>query len=209
MMQPRLTFLQLNKYHKTCLRQGVSWSDPFTSIGLKLNEEQIKQTRKNKFKSIVKFLVEKAAFSYLQNLKSNHTKVKCIEYKDFEIQPYLDSNLFNTEEATALLNLRGECINGVKMCFKSQFQNDKRCKLGCEAEDTIEHIFECGKLSHLRGSSFNACFGRIFEQKEAVTTFIQRMATRTEFLEADHTSTPATTGGAGGTDIVNVYPLCE
>jgi len=104
------------------------------SIGLKMNEEQIKQTRKNKFKSIVKFLVEKAAFSYLQNLKSNHTKVKCIEYKDFEIQPYLDSNLFNTEEATALLNLRGDSplesafINGVQMCFKSQFQNYKRCK---------------------------------------------------------------------------------
>ena len=169
-------------------------------IGLRIDEQQIRQMSKNQFKKVVRNLVEKAAFRYLQEQKSRHTKVKNIEYNELKLQPYLES-----EEAAVLMNIRGQCINGVKMCFKTTFENDKYCKLGCQTDDNIEHIFVCEKLKHLKGSSFKAAFKSVNEQKEAVAAFMLRMATRTGFLEADHTSTPGTLGGAGGT----IIPLCE
>ena len=82
------------------------------------------------------------------------------------------------------MNIRGQCINGVKMCFKTTFENDKYCKLGCQTDDNIEHIFVCEKLKHLKGSSFKAAFKSVNEQKEAVAAFMLRIATRTGFLEA-------------------------
>lgn len=168
-------------------------------IELKMSETEIKETGQAKFKKVVRQLVRKAAFKYLQEKKDTHTKIKGIAYKDLKMQEYLESQLLTFEEASTLFNLRGQTINGIKMCAKTSFQNDPMCKVGCQIEDTIKHVFECPRIRCEQNSSLSSVFSSIDKQKEAVTSFMQRMATRTSILEADHTSTP--TGGAGGTNI--------
>ena len=110
----------------------------------------------------------------------------------------LEVYLLTTDEAAMVLNMRGQTVNGIKMCFASIYQNDKMCKLGCQTEDTLEHIFECEKLNGAKTSSFEAVFGSVTNQKEAAAAFTQRLAVRSRILEAGYTSTPATPGGAGG-----------
>ena len=167
------------------------------TIGLKMSENEIAEIGQTKFKTIVKKLVRNAAFKHLQEKKEKHTKIRNIEYKELKLQNYYESRLFTAEEASILFNLRGQCLNGVKMCAKNNFQNDLLCKLGCQVEDTLSHVFECPKLKSDISSQFLSVFLSVDKQKEAVTAFQQRMATRTSILEADHTSTPA--GGAGET----------
>ena len=72
------------------------------------------------------------------------------------LQPYIESDRITTEEAAILLNMRGQSINGIKMCYKSTFQNVKLCGLGCQEDDTIDHMFKCEKLNLLKTSSFEA-----------------------------------------------------
>ena len=167
------------------------------TIGLKMSENEIAEIGQTRFKTVVKKLVRNASFKHLQEKKEKHTKIKNIEYKEFKLQNYYESRLFTAEEAAILFNLRGQSINGVKMCAKTNFQNDLLCKLGCQVEDSLSHIFECQKIKSDKNSKFSSVFLSVNKQKEAVTTFQQRMVTRTRILEADHTSTPA--GGAGGT----------
>ena len=49
---------------------------------------------KYQYKKCVKDKIAKAAFKYLEGLKSKHSKIKDIKYKKLQIQPYiLDENL--------------------------------------------------------------------------------------------------------------------
>ena len=75
--------------------------------------------------------------------------------------------------------------------MESNFQSDKICKLGCQSEDNIEHVFECEKIRSGTKISYSVVFASFDQQKEAVSTFMARMATRTRSLESDHTSTNA------------------
>ena len=178
-------------------------------IKLNMSESEIKETGQAKFKSIVKKLVKIAAFQTLHEKKLKHSKIKQIEHKEFKMQKYFESEALTAEQASTLLNLRGQSINGIKMCFPSSFQNDKMCKLGCQTEDNIEHVFECEKITSGRKVNYSAVFASFDQQKEAVTTFITRMATRTRILEADHTSTPAGCAGGITGQLLFPNPLCE
>ena len=53
---------------------------------------------KAEYKKKIKMLVKKAALKYLNKEKDGHKKVKNIEYKSLNIQPYLTSKLFTREE---------------------------------------------------------------------------------------------------------------
>ena len=79
-------------------------------IGLNCSEEEIKSMSKVKFKSLVKDKIAKAAFNYLQNLQSSHSKVKNIVYEKLEMQNYIKSDVLSTEEKQLIFALRTATI---------------------------------------------------------------------------------------------------
>ena len=51
--------------------------------------EDIKNTGKEEFKSIVKNAVKQSTLEYLLKIKEKHSKTKDLTYESLELQPYL------------------------------------------------------------------------------------------------------------------------
>ena len=85
-----------------------------SAIGLNISEQEISQMKKQKFKDIIKSLARDSALQYLKALKQTHTKLDGITYKNFELQSYLSSPLFNNESRNLLFRLRTRTVNGIR-----------------------------------------------------------------------------------------------
>ena len=71
--------------------------EDFELFGEVINEDIIKYTPKNVYKHFINKKVRKAAFeSYLKLKESLKRKIINLNYNDFEMQPYLNSNKFST-----------------------------------------------------------------------------------------------------------------
>ena len=114
-------------------------------INLQIQDEEISQMNETKYKNIIKFKIKEAAFKRLLEIKSNHSKLKNITYNKLEIQSYLQSPLFGSEDVQMLLALRTRTVRGVKSDFRGMFQ-DAECPLGCGSTDTLENILTCSVL---------------------------------------------------------------
>ena len=177
-------------------------------IGLNMNEQNMILLSKSKLKSLVKKCVFKSVFTSLKSAQSSHSKIKSIKYNKFEMQPYLESELFTTEETEMVFNIRANTVTGYKACFKTLYQSNMNCKLGCPVEDSIEHVFKCKKIdecSMKTNISLRAMFASVEEQREAVSVFTQRENIRMALLGVDEayqgqvldTSTRVSAGCAG------------
>ena len=149
----------------------------FEFIGIEINEDDIRLTPKNAYKKKIKQLVQKAAFNYFMNLKSKHSKLNNLSYKNLQIQPYLTSSRINNEESQLLYNLRSNCYNA-KWNFKKMHKNDLLCVLGCSnTEDQIHIFMECKKtrneLKSLPVCDYYGIFGEIDQQIDAIKIFIE------------------------------------
>ena len=154
----------------------------------------------------MKKYVRSAAFKSLLIIKSGHTKGNSIEYKSFNIQPYLESTYLSHDERTTLFNMRAESINGFKGCFSSAYE-DTKCVLGCQAEDTFNHLYLCkviNKYTQATVINIDAIYQGIHQQKQAVQEFIIREKIRSDLIQASQgqvrildTSTPAASAARG------------
>ena len=77
----------------------------FAFMGIDMDENSIKNTPKEIYRSKIKKLIRKAAFEELTVKKNSLTKVKDIKYEAFDIQLYLKSADFNTKERNLLYSL--------------------------------------------------------------------------------------------------------
>ena len=75
----------------------------FEIIGLEMDEQEIRQISKQKFKKIIKSKIMNAAFTYLKSLQTNHSKMKNLRYERFEISKYLSSTMFSKSKRCLLL----------------------------------------------------------------------------------------------------------
>ena len=104
---------------------------------------------KARFKSLVSNSIQNAAFVYLSDRKSEQSKICHIQYKKFEMQPYLKANKISTEDARFHFKTRSSMIN-VRGNFKYQFNSESLFCRACMRIDDIEsqvHIYSCPSLS--------------------------------------------------------------
>ena len=100
--------------------------------------------------------------------------------------------------------MHGQAGNGIKMCFASIYQNDKMCRLGCQTEDTLEHIFECETLNSAKTPSLEAVFGSVTNQKEAAAALIIGWPQAEVFMK------PTTQVLLRGPDVLEgLQPVCK
>ena len=116
--------------------EGINW---------KITENEIKQIKKEKLKSLVKKKVREAAFFYLKQLQQKHSKVQTIQYEKLELSNYMNSPIFTSENTKLLLALRTRTVNGIRTDFKSMF-NTLFCPLCEEHLDTLPNLLQCDLL---------------------------------------------------------------
>ena len=130
--------------------------DDLKAMEIEANFNMIENSSKQTFKRIVKTKVRKASFNYLLSLKSHHSKVHHIAYKELETQKYLKSIMFTNVEASLLFGLRTRTARQFKGNFPNLRLNCVHCPLKCWTAnetpviDSQEHILECKKLCDFR-----------------------------------------------------------
>ena len=114
-------------------------------INLEIDDEEISQLSKHKFKKLLKKKISIAAFDYLMKKKETHTKMHDTEYKKMEIQSYLKSDSGLTDELKQILvNLRTRMCS-VRENFKNKYV-DHLCQLCKSDKDDQPHLFMCQEL---------------------------------------------------------------
>ena len=102
--------------------------------------------------------------------------------------------------------MRANTVNSFKMCFQNMHKNYTLCKLGCQGEDSIKHVFQCEELGPQSNIKYNDIFRCESKKKEVVVEFLRRCQLQSAVLAARasqgqqllDTSTQAAAGGAGG-----------
>ena len=159
-------------------------------INLQTSETEISQMQEYKYKSLVKNKIKEAAFKNLLEIKNNHSKMKNVVYQKHELQPYLCSPLFGTEDIEMLLALRTRTVRGVKSDFRGMHQ-DEECPLGCGNRDTLSNILTCPVLKNCFKSedlinhkiSYEDIFSPdIIKQKQVTELYIKLMNIRNNIM---------------------------
>ena len=152
-----------------------------------IDEEYLNTLDKASAKYEIKDKVHKAAFRYLKNEQSQHSKVRDIVYTKYEIQSYLKSGTFSNKEAEIITALRSKTLRGIKTNFHTQYSDNLDCNLCGLFLDTQEHCMVCPKIlnnidiqkEHIK---YEHIFGTIEEQKEVAILYLQLVNCREELL---------------------------
>ena len=103
----------------------------------------------------------------------------------------IGSHLFTNEEVFLLHRLRSRNVN-LKVNFKSKYKySDLECVLGCEEEESQQHLMNCKYiLEKLPSSSqtevqYEDLFGSVSQQKTFITFYSKLLDIRQQLLPDD------------------------
>ena len=116
-------------------------------LGIKLDMEDIKNTGKEEFKSIVKNAVKQSTLEYLLKIKEKHSKTKDLTYESLELQPYLRACCeasMTIIQKQFLFAARSRMID-LRANFKFG-KSDISCRACHQSEETQEHLLQCPEL---------------------------------------------------------------
>ena len=171
-------------------------------INLQISETEISQMKESKYKSLVKNKIQEAAFKNLLEIKNNHSKMKNVVYQKHELQPYLCSPLFGSEDIEMLLALRTRTVRGVKSDFRGMNQ-DEECPLGCGNKDTIPNIITCPALKNCFKSE--ALINHQISYEDIFSTNIMRF--KYPLLDGQQVRAPGWSAGARTWTVSRCTPI--
>ena len=165
--------------------------EDFNSIEEKMSYEVVERMAIGQYKSLIKKKTADAAFKHLKTLQKTHSKIKDIEYKEFNCQPYIQSPIFTNRDVNLLHSLRSRSVD-CKVNFKGQHGDDLSCPF-CQGghQDDQPHMLDCPKLrekikSKVAANSaviYSDLFGDLHKQKEATELFSILIDMRKEMLD--------------------------
>ena len=114
--------------------------------------------------------------------------MRYLVYKEFKMQPYMNTSTFNTQEINLLFSLRSKCYPA-KMNLKKMHRGDLKCSLKCDVQETQFHIFqECEPIkTKLVISSYpklEDIYKSVTHQKNAVIIFTKIDLMRKQLKES-------------------------
>ena len=113
-------------------------------------------------KSIVKKVVNKYAFEYLNKTKMKLKKMKKLNYHSLKMKPYLLSSKINNRKKKLAFKIRCRMAN-VKNNFGSKVIC-QICKKADSKDDQVHAILQCDKLIHLIPDSVEVSYEDIFSE---------------------------------------------
>ena len=128
--------------------------DDLEKVGLNVTFEEIKTIRKAKWKSMVKKSITEHSFTYLENIKQSHSKVKELEYEKLKTQTYFLPNKLNIykEDIHLIFRMRCKVVN-LKMNMKGIY-DAYECKVCQNEDESQEHVYECKEIWKLRKKDY-------------------------------------------------------
>ena len=171
--------------------------DDFKIIGEKLKEEEISKITKETYKKNIKSKITKAAFQYLIEKQRKHSKVSNIKYKKLEIQKYMTSNIFTNEEVNLLFAIRSRAID-CKSNYKNRYkEDDLKCRICSEEEETQIHLLKCKVLNNEIKSKgvlteqieYEDIFKNHIKQKVITTIFANLLTIREHIIDKNTNTT--------------------
>ena len=152
------------------------------------NLETLKLMTKSQCKIKFDKLIKENAFKELNMKKENHSKVKNVKHKIFEMQTYLKANALKITqvEAGEIFKLRCRVTN-VKANFKGKFENIE-CELCNENEqEDQKHIMHCKKLNKFENEKKfeydEILKSNVSNQIQIARKFIENLKIRNQLIE--------------------------
>ena len=147
--RPKIELIRKFYEAQKCKTSKGDWvkivKEDMNEINLEMNDLQISQMSKQKFKKKLKKKITIAAFNYLMEIKGSHSKMSEVDYNELQIQSYLKSDSYLTnDQKQILLKLRTRMYS-VRENFKNQYES-KLCQLCKTEKDDQPHLFMCQKL---------------------------------------------------------------
>ena len=183
-LEPHETIRKIYEKQKSDPTEG-DWfqllQKDFQFIGETMSEQTIQTTSKQIYKNLINYKVTQAAFTEFLREKEKFSKLKEVQYSDFQIQPYLNCKLFNKKERQMLLNLRSRCYP-VKNNFKKLYKNKFKCTLGCDKLEDQKHVFtQC--IPRISEACYDDIFSDTVKQKKIISIFQQIEKRRNELIQ--------------------------
>ena len=153
-------------------------------LKIQMEDEEIKNISKERFKSFVKSKVKIKHIENLNYLKKNHTKSKFLDCTQLKMATYLNNPNFNTQQKQLLFKLRSRTLD-VKLNFPGQ-HGDLWC-ISCGLfPESQAHLLQCPqivtKLNYLIGktSKLNEfdIYGDIRKQQVIVNIYSELLEVR-------------------------------
>ena len=125
-----------------------------------------------------------------------HKKVKHIEYKSLQLQPYLTSPNIHKEEAHVITACRSKCVKNVRSNFGKMFKNRLFCPLQCNKEnpqiDTQEHLLTCTtiNISNTNKLRIQDVFQELEDQEKIGKLVFKILQKRARLIDELETSLP-------------------
>jgi hypothetical protein len=143
-----------------------------------LSLEDIKILSKEVFRNFLKQKIEEKALLFLNEKKLKHSKVLHIKHDKLEMQEYFcPSNVRSLEISRFLFSARTRMLD-VGANFSNKYSDKVKCKLGCDALDTQQHLLECSQLTDNdliqtgRSFKYDDLFSSHVEEQLAIATIL-------------------------------------
>ena len=160
------------------------------NVELDLDDLEISEMSKTKFKTIVNKKVTNLAIAELNKLKDKHSKSAYLKSDTFAMAPYLADSRFSKRETQVLFRLRSQTLDA-RMNFGNQF-SETLCRVCKLFPETQSHLLQCPEMSprmKLVCSSSNfdekLVYGNIDEQLQIIKIYCKILDMRKEILDED------------------------
>ena len=147
--------------------------DDLEFCDIKLTDEEIQNTKKNKFKGIVKKSIRVKSNNFLLDLQAIHSKSKHLEISD-DIPDYLTSEELSLSEKKLLFKLRSRMVE-IKENYKGKYKENLLCSFCGIKDETAVHLLECKVLlndlnldEHLKNTKVDDIFKDVSKQAKSV-----------------------------------------
>ena len=160
-------------------------------LGLEVEEREIIEMSKNKFKNIVKGKIENLALLKLNELKMKHSKSENIESTKLRTASYLVYQRLTKYEQQLLFRLRTKTLD-VKMNF-DRLHADIYCSLCKLFPETQSHILQCPdvvpnmKTPVISNHSLNEAdiYGNLDKQVQIVKIYSEALDIRNKLMKTE------------------------
>ena len=142
----------LNKFYRTQKLKPVKndcvlkLEEDKEYLDIKINDTELKQISKNKFKKLTKEKIKTAAKKYLEKLKESHNKVKFIKYKKIQRADYITHDNLTHAETKLLFSLRSRMFPVLNNFRNSSSSENIDCRLCKSALEDQQHLLKCEVL---------------------------------------------------------------
>ena len=139
-------------HQKQTRLKGDFYMQVINDLGvLQISETEVIYSSEEGLKDLLKKKTHDAAYTFLMDAASKHSKVNNEAYENLEGMVYFEDTRFTPDLSNLLFKFRTRMFN-VRNNFRNQYRTNLLCPLCNENEDSQEHLLECKIITEELGS---------------------------------------------------------